>query len=71
MRQPSPKPQRKTKGHVASACVPCKRAHLRFVYTRSPQKTSRIRSADHLADAMVRTPNELSFCPISSQYIHK
>ncbi|KAK6583789.1 hypothetical protein PZA11_003519 [Diplocarpon coronariae] len=24
----SPKPQRKTKGHVASACVPCKRAHL-------------------------------------------
>jgi hypothetical protein len=25
----SPKPQRKTKGHVASACVPCKRAHLR------------------------------------------
>ncbi|KAK1831391.1 hypothetical protein QBC39DRAFT_94718 [Podospora conica] len=28
-RQASPKPQRKTKGHVASACVPCKRAHLR------------------------------------------
>ncbi|KAK3954634.1 hypothetical protein QBC32DRAFT_207385 [Pseudoneurospora amorphoporcata] len=27
--QTSPKPQRKTKGHVASACVPCKRAHLR------------------------------------------
>jgi hypothetical protein len=26
-----PKPQRKTKGHVASACVPCKKAHLRFV----------------------------------------
>ncbi|KAF4973520.1 hypothetical protein FZEAL_9303 [Fusarium zealandicum] len=26
----SPKSQRKTKGHVASACVPCKRAHLRF-----------------------------------------
>lgn len=25
------KPQRKTKGHVASACVPCKKAHLRFV----------------------------------------
>ncbi|KXJ92180.1 hypothetical protein Micbo1qcDRAFT_60062 [Microdochium bolleyi] len=25
----SPKAQRKTKGHVASACVPCKRAHLR------------------------------------------
>ncbi|KAB5523920.1 hypothetical protein GE09DRAFT_483889 [Coniochaeta sp. 2T2.1] len=25
----SPKLQRKTKGHVASACVPCKRAHLR------------------------------------------
>ncbi|KAG5981608.1 hypothetical protein E4U55_002762 [Claviceps digitariae] len=25
----SPKIQRKTKGHVASACVPCKRAHLR------------------------------------------
>jgi len=31
MRQLSPKPLRKTKGHVASACVPCKRAHLRFV----------------------------------------
>ena len=27
----SPKAQRKTKGHVASACVPCKRAHLRSV----------------------------------------
>ena len=27
----SPKLQRKTKGHVASACVPCKRAHLRQV----------------------------------------
>ncbi|KLU81883.1 hypothetical protein MAPG_00964 [Magnaporthiopsis poae ATCC 64411] len=25
----SPKTSRKTKGHVASACVPCKRAHLR------------------------------------------
>ncbi|KAI9902753.1 hypothetical protein N3K66_002105 [Trichothecium roseum] len=25
----SPKSQRKIKGHVASACVPCKRAHLR------------------------------------------
>jgi hypothetical protein len=25
----SPKSQRKNKGHVASACVPCKRAHLR------------------------------------------
>jgi hypothetical protein len=25
----SPKQQRKTKGHVASACVPCKKAHLR------------------------------------------
>ncbi|KAK0722167.1 hypothetical protein B0T26DRAFT_642510 [Lasiosphaeria miniovina] len=29
MHQTSPKPQRKTKGHVASACVPCKKAHLR------------------------------------------
>lgn len=29
--QSSPKLQRKTKGHVASACVPCKRAHLRYV----------------------------------------
>lgn len=27
------KAQRKTKGHVASACVPCKRAHLRLVAT--------------------------------------
>ena len=26
----SPKQQRRTKGHVASACVPCKRAHLRY-----------------------------------------
>lgn len=26
---PSPKSQRKAKSHVASACVPCKRAHLR------------------------------------------
>jgi hypothetical protein len=26
-----PKSQRKTKGHVASACVPCKKAHLRSV----------------------------------------
>ena len=30
--QTSPKTQRKTKGHVASACVPCKRAHLRHVF---------------------------------------
>ena len=29
----SPKTQRKTKGHVASACVPCKRAHLRYEYS--------------------------------------
>ncbi|KAK4235511.1 hypothetical protein C8A03DRAFT_46378 [Achaetomium macrosporum] len=28
-----PKPQRKTKGHVASACVPCKKAHLRCIST--------------------------------------
>ncbi|QGI91238.1 hypothetical protein CEK26_004307 [Fusarium fujikuroi] len=27
----SPKSQRKTKGYVASACVPCKRAHLRCI----------------------------------------
>jgi hypothetical protein len=33
------KAQRKTKGHVASACVPCKRAHLRCV-TRSCKKTT-------------------------------
>jgi hypothetical protein len=32
--QQTPKNQRKTKGHVASACVPCKRAHLRFVYSQ-------------------------------------
>ncbi|SCN89208.1 uncharacterized protein FFMR_04987 [Fusarium fujikuroi] len=30
----SPKSQRKTKGHVASACVPCKRAHLRSIAQR-------------------------------------
>lgn len=28
----SPKSQRKAKGHVASACLPCKRAHLRCVF---------------------------------------
>lgn len=27
----SPRSQRKPKGHVAAACVPCKRAHLRYV----------------------------------------
>lgn len=27
----SPKAQRKAKGHVASACKPCKKAHLRYV----------------------------------------
>jgi hypothetical protein len=26
----SPKPSRKAKGHVASACVPCKKAHLKY-----------------------------------------
>ena len=26
-----PRPARKAKGHVASACVPCKKAHLRYV----------------------------------------
>ncbi|KAM3456105.1 hypothetical protein MY3296_001974 [Beauveria thailandica] len=29
VRAVSPRSQRKTKGHVASACVPCKKAHLR------------------------------------------
>ncbi|KAK3365353.1 hypothetical protein B0T24DRAFT_639971 [Lasiosphaeria ovina] len=29
LRQPSPKPLRKTKGHVAPACVPCTKAHRR------------------------------------------
>lgn len=29
----SPKAQRKAKGHVASACKPCKRAHLRSVFS--------------------------------------
>lgn len=29
IRQTSPRSQRKPKGHVASACVPCKKAHLR------------------------------------------
>lgn len=33
----SPKAQRKTKGHVASACVPCKRAHLRSVSCQKVQ----------------------------------
>ncbi|KAH7165495.1 hypothetical protein EDB81DRAFT_638935 [Dactylonectria macrodidyma] len=32
----SPKSQRKTKGHVASACVPCKRAHLRVIAAQRP-----------------------------------
>lgn len=32
----SPKSQRKAKGHVASACVPCKKAHLRLVHENSP-----------------------------------
>ncbi|GAB1318972.1 Zn(2)-C6 fungal-type domain-containing protein [Madurella fahalii] len=31
------KPQRKTKGHVASACVPCKKAHLRCKSTNKEQ----------------------------------
>lgn len=29
IRESSPKPQRKAKGHVAAACMPCKRAHLK------------------------------------------
>lgn len=29
-----PRPARKAKGHVASACVPCKKAHLRYVCSR-------------------------------------
>lgn len=33
----SPKSQRKTKGHVASACVPCKRAHLRYYPILTPR----------------------------------
>lgn len=35
----SPKSQRKTKGHVASACVPCKKAHLRSVHSASKRNT--------------------------------
>jgi hypothetical protein len=38
-----PKPERKTKGHVASACVPCKKAHLRFVPKLSPPSISSLR----------------------------
>ncbi|KAF5007458.1 hypothetical protein FDECE_6220 [Fusarium decemcellulare] len=47
----SPKSQRKTKGHVASACVPCKRAHLRCI-------TNGKEESDHMAPRYVeRTPN--------------
>ncbi|KAK3353101.1 hypothetical protein B0T25DRAFT_543661 [Lasiosphaeria hispida] len=46
-RPPSPKPQRKTKGHVASACVPCKRAHLRFVYPSRPSQRLSSAIANH------------------------
>lgn len=41
---PPPKPQRKTKGHVASACVPCKKAHLRFVCPRLHSQISSVSS---------------------------
>ncbi|KAL2189737.1 hypothetical protein L209DRAFT_679199 [Thermothelomyces heterothallicus CBS 203.75] len=46
---PSPQTsQRKTKGHVASACVPCKKAHLRFVLPKclTHHQIRTIRSAD-------------------------
>ena len=32
-----PRPARKAKGHVASACVPCKKAHLRYVCFQSKE----------------------------------
>jgi len=55
-RPSSPKPQRKTKGHVASACVPCKKAHLRFVHLQPASPTAtEVRNADLLLDATVRT----------------
>ena len=38
--QATSKPQRKTKGHVASACVPCKKAHLRFVLPQAVREFS-------------------------------
>jgi hypothetical protein len=42
-----PKSQRKTKGHVASACVPCKKAHLRFVVpVLTPSWSPKRESAD-------------------------
>lgn len=36
----SPKSQRKAKGHVASACLPCKRAHLRLVALSLPHEAA-------------------------------
>lgn len=43
-----PRSQRKAKGHVASACVPCKRAHLRFVFPQylTHHQIQTIRRAD-------------------------
>jgi hypothetical protein len=59
-----PKPQRKTKGHVASACVPCKKAHLRFVL-QTVHQGFRTRRADCLLVVTVRIQVSLRYCNTS------
>ncbi|KAJ4389675.1 hypothetical protein N0V93_007147 [Gnomoniopsis smithogilvyi] len=39
----SPKSQRKTKGHVAAACVPCKKAHLRWLNDHAPDASRTVK----------------------------
>ena len=48
----SPKAQRRTKGHVASACMPCKRAHLRYV-RKSAMTTSDVAADTSVIDVIV------------------
>ncbi|KAK4161273.1 hypothetical protein QBC43DRAFT_346770 [Cladorrhinum sp. PSN259] len=71
---PSPK-QRKTKGHVASACVPCKKAHLRCTSQNKAdqcvdvqhKKRGRPRLRDE-SQQRFGSPAEIARRPLSSVY---
>ncbi|KAF7541215.1 hypothetical protein G7Z17_g12006 [Cylindrodendrum hubeiense] len=69
----SPKSQRKTKGHVASACVPCKRAHLRCDGRRCETYLERAPTADANAygapsSIAARVPEAVAFLNMKMEF---
>lgn len=58
----SPKSQRKAKGHVASACKPCKRAHLRSVLS--------IRSKGEICSCIDFATLDAMVCSVAMNFAH-